>query len=82
LPIGAAVERELKMVTGGKRPQVLIVGGGPAGLVLAIELGRRIVPCVLFEKDLSTPTFSQSECNHFALASENSRSCSIHVSGL
>ena len=32
------------------KPQVVIVGGGPAGLALAIELGHRNVPCLLVEK--------------------------------
>jgi 2-polyprenyl-6-methoxyphenol hydroxylase and related FAD-dependent oxidoreductases len=39
---------------------VLIVGGGPAGLVLAIELGRRGVSCILFEEDSTTPTFPKA----------------------
>ncbi len=32
------------------KTQVLIVGGGPAGLTLAIDLGQRGVQCVLIEK--------------------------------
>ncbi len=31
--------------------QVIIVGGGPVGLTLAIDLGRRGVHCVLIERD-------------------------------
>ncbi|MDQ6680338.1 MAG: FAD-dependent monooxygenase, partial [Pseudomonadota bacterium] len=31
------------------RTQVLIVGAGPVGLALAIELGHRSIPCVLVE---------------------------------
>ncbi|MEJ7687054.1 MAG: FAD-dependent monooxygenase [Variovorax sp.] len=31
--------------------QVLIVGAGPAGLALAIELGQRSVPCILIERN-------------------------------
>ena len=33
---------------------VIVVGGGPAGLMLAIELGRRNIRCILFDEDDST----------------------------
>jgi 2-polyprenyl-6-methoxyphenol hydroxylase-like FAD-dependent oxidoreductase len=39
---------------------VAIVGGGPAGLILAIELGRRGVPCVLLEEDPTPPTLPKA----------------------
>lgn len=32
-------------------PDVIIVGAGPAGLSLAIELGHRAIPCLLIEKN-------------------------------
>lgn len=32
------------------RPQVIIVGAGPTGLALAIELGSRQIPCLLVER--------------------------------
>lgn len=35
--------------------EVAIVGGGPAGLMLAIELGCRGVDCVLLEEDVGGP---------------------------
>lgn len=38
----------------------MIVGGGPAGLILAIELGRRGVPCVLLEEDPGPPDFPKA----------------------
>lgn len=34
---------------------VAIVGAGPAGMMLAIELGCRDVPCVLLEEDIAPP---------------------------
>ena len=43
-----------------RQSRVLIVGGGPAGLVLAIELGRRGVPCTLFERNVGPPTFPKA----------------------
>ena len=36
--------------------EVAIVGAGPSGLMLAIELGCRGVPCVLIDTNLSAPT--------------------------
>ena len=43
-----------------RRTKVAIVGGGPSGLILAIELGRRGVPCVLLEEDATTPTLPKA----------------------
>ena len=38
-----------------QRSRVLIVGAGPAGLVLALELGRRGVAVTLLEEDTEPP---------------------------
>ncbi|WP_454862570.1 FAD-dependent monooxygenase [Paraburkholderia fungorum] len=40
--------------------EVVIIGGGPAGLMLAIELGCRSVPCVLLEEDVAPPDFPKA----------------------
>ena len=42
------------------RTNVVIVGGGPSGLILAIELGRRGVACVLLEEDPTSPTLPKA----------------------
>ena len=44
----------------GERTAVCIVGGGPAGLVLALELGRRGVSCIVFEEKEGPPTFPKA----------------------
>jgi 2-polyprenyl-6-methoxyphenol hydroxylase-like FAD-dependent oxidoreductase len=43
-----------------RRTKVVIAGGGPAGLVTAIELGRRGIPCVLAEEDTGPPQFPKA----------------------
>ena len=43
-----------------KKASVVIVGGGPAGLVVAIELGRRGVHCVVFEQSANPPAFPKA----------------------
>jgi 2-polyprenyl-6-methoxyphenol hydroxylase-like FAD-dependent oxidoreductase len=45
-------------------PQVLIVGAGPVGLTLAIDLGRRGVRCMLIEQH-DAPQFlpKMERCN-------------------
>ena len=43
---------------------VLVVGGGPVGLILALDLGRRGVPCVLIEtKDKPAFLPKMERCN-------------------
>lgn len=39
---------------------IAIVGGGPAGLMLAIELGCRGIRCVLLEEDQDPPSFPKA----------------------
>ncbi|RZT39203.1 FAD-dependent monooxygenase [Cupriavidus agavae] len=39
---------------------VVIVGGGPAGLMLAIELGCRDVRCLVLEEDVDPPDFPKA----------------------
>jgi 2-polyprenyl-6-methoxyphenol hydroxylase-like FAD-dependent oxidoreductase len=43
------------MAASNKTTDVAIIGGGPAGLMLAIELGCRGVDCVVLEEDIAPP---------------------------
>jgi 2-polyprenyl-6-methoxyphenol hydroxylase-like FAD-dependent oxidoreductase len=46
--------------TSGQAPQdctVVIIGGGPCGLMLAIELGRRGIPTVVLEEKVQPSRF-------------------------
>lgn len=51
------------MKSSGERIPVGIVGGGPAGLITAIELGRRGVRCMLFEEDPTPPWFPKANAS-------------------
>ncbi len=42
---------------------VVIVGGGPTGLALGIELGNKAVSCLLFEQNETTSTFPKASAN-------------------
>ncbi len=43
-----------------RRAKIVIAGGGPAGLITAIELGRRGIPCVVAEEDAGPPQFPKA----------------------
>jgi 2-polyprenyl-6-methoxyphenol hydroxylase-like FAD-dependent oxidoreductase len=43
-----------------KDTNILIVGGGPAGLALAIELGQRGVSSIVFERSTEPPAFPKA----------------------
>ena len=43
-----------------KTTDVAIIGGGPAGLMLAIELGCRGVDCMVLEEDVAAPDFPKA----------------------
>ncbi len=42
---------------------VVIVGGGPTGLALAIELGKKGVACAVFEQNSTTSAFPKASAN-------------------
>ena len=42
------------------KTEVAIIGGGPAGLMLAIELGCRGVPCTVLEEDIHSPVLPKA----------------------
>src|SRR5882757_9591728 len=44
----------------GLQTTLLIAGSGPAGLLLAIEAGRRGVPCVLVDQNPTAPTIPKA----------------------
>src|SRR5215475_8145731 len=44
-----------------QRYQVIIVGGGPVGVALAVELGLRGISCVLVEKRLESPKIPKGQ---------------------
>ena len=43
-----------------KTTDIAIIGGGPAGLMLAIELGCRGVDCTVLEEDIGAPDFPKA----------------------
>jgi 2-polyprenyl-6-methoxyphenol hydroxylase-like FAD-dependent oxidoreductase len=43
-----------------QKTDIAIIGGGPAGLMLALELGCRGIDCVLLEEDLDPPQFPKA----------------------
>ena len=43
-----------------KTTDVAIIGGGPAGLMLAIELGCRGIDCMVLEEDVAAPDFPKA----------------------
>jgi len=57
---------------GGGRYEVIVVGGGPVGHALAIELGRRGIHCALVERRLEPQqipkgqNLTQRTMEHFA----------------
>ena len=46
------------------RPLVVVVGAGPAGLALAIELGSRQIPCLVLERNARTGVAPRAKTTH------------------
>lgn len=60
--IGASKPIRFSTLFNNSKPStdIAIVGGGPAGLMLAIELGCRGVDCVVLEEDVAAPDFPKA----------------------
>ena len=54
---------------------VLISGGGPSGLMLAIELGCRGIACVVLEEDLGPPTLPKANATSARTMEHYRRRC-------
>ena len=48
---------------GQVRPSVVIVGAGPTGLALALELGSRGIPCLVLERNARSGAVRRSATN-------------------
>jgi 2-polyprenyl-6-methoxyphenol hydroxylase-like FAD-dependent oxidoreductase len=49
---------------GGVAPSVVIVGAGPTGLALAIELGSRSIPCLVIERNVRAGWAPRAKTTH------------------
>lgn len=47
-----------------RRPLVVVVGGGPTGLALALELGTRSIPCLLVERNERSGNAPRAKTTH------------------
>ena len=67
LCILAAVHHKYRIMTAlsdFQRPMVVIVGAGPVGLALAVELGSRSIPCIVLERNDSAGWAPRAKTTH------------------
>ena len=57
-----------------KRYQVIIVGGGPVGVALAVDLGQRGISCALVERHLTPAAHPEGAEPHRSARSSTSTS--------
>jgi 2-polyprenyl-6-methoxyphenol hydroxylase-like FAD-dependent oxidoreductase len=62
-PMPSSVPAHQGQSTARLETDVAIVGGGPTGLMLAIELGCRGVPCVVIEEDAGPAPYPKANAN-------------------